>query len=85
MTPYIITEDIMSQFEKLIQRIMSLSKDLRFEELSKVLEDCGYTMKMPGGGSSHAVFRKKGRRPITVPRRNPIKRVYVELVREVIE
>lgn len=32
----------MSKWEKLIQRILSLSKDLRFDELRKVLESCGY-------------------------------------------
>ena len=34
----------MSKWEKLIQRILSLSKDLRFDELRKVLESCGYQM-----------------------------------------
>ena len=37
----------MSKWEKLIQRILSLSKDLRFDELRKVLESCGYQMFAP--------------------------------------
>lgn len=49
----------MSQFDKLIQRIQSLDKNLRFEELRKVLERYGYEMSGPSGGSSHKSFRKK--------------------------
>lgn len=75
----------MSQWDKLLQRIVSLEKDLRFDELRKVLEYYGYSIKMPKGGSSHATFRKPFCNPITIPMKNPIKRVYVELVKEVIE
>lgn len=42
-------------------------------------------MHAPRGGSSHYTFRKQGCRPITVPKHEPIKRVYVELVRNVVE
>ena len=75
----------MSQWEKLLQRISTLSKDLRFDELRKILESYGYTMTAPKGGSSHATFRKPGYSPITIPRHEPIKKVYVEMVRAVIE
>ncbi|MCM1307369.1 MAG: type II toxin-antitoxin system HicA family toxin [Butyrivibrio sp.] len=63
----------------------SLSKDLRFDELRKVLESYGYTMHSPKSGSSHCTFRKTGCPPITVPKHEPIKKVYVELVKQVIE
>lgn len=75
----------MSSWDKLLARIRSLDKDLRFDELRKVLEEYGYTMKMPRGGSSHATFRKAGCAPITIPRHEPIKKVYVEMVRTVVE
>ena len=75
----------MSQWDKLIERIVSLSKDMRFDELRKVLESYGYRMNTPKGGSSHYTFRKHGCQPITIPKHEPIKRVYVELVREVVE
>ena len=64
---------------------MNLSKDMRFDELRKVLESCGYSMTAPKGGSSHYTFRKPGCMPITIPKHEPIKKVYVELVRNVIE
>ena len=75
----------MSKWDKLLMRICSLSRDLRFEELRKVLENYGYQMYAPRGGSSHYTFRKKGAPPITVPKHEPIKRVYVEMVKNIVE
>ena len=75
----------MSKWDKLILKISLLSKDLRFSELRKVLESYGYVMNSPKGGSSHYTFRKKGCMPITIPKHEPIKRVYVEMVRLIIE
>ena len=75
----------MSQFDKLLQRIRNLDKGMRFDELRKILEYYGYTMSGPSGGSSHKTFRKPGAMPITIPQHEPIKRAYVELVREVVE
>ncbi|MBR5732308.1 MAG: type II toxin-antitoxin system HicA family toxin [Lachnospiraceae bacterium] len=75
----------MSQFDKLLERIRTLDKNMRFEELRKVLEHFGYEMRGPSKGSSHMTFRKPGSVPITIPRHNKIDRVYVEMVREVVE
>ena len=75
----------MSKFDKLLERITSLSKDMRFDELRKVLENYGYTMHSPKGGSTHYTFRKPGKMPITIPKHEPIKKVYVQMVKEVIE
>lgn len=75
----------MSQFGKLLQRIRSLDKGMRFDELKRVLEHYGYTMSGPAGGSSHKTFRKAGCYPITIPQHEPIKKVYVEMVRDVVE
>lgn len=75
----------MSRWDKLLSRICSLSKDLRFDELRKVLESYGYIMHEPRGGSSHCTFRKAGCQPITIPRHEPIKRVYVEMVKQIVE
>ncbi len=76
---------MMSRFDKLLQRICSLDKDMRFDELRRILENYGYTMKQPHSGSSHYTFRKSGREPITIPRHEPIKKVYVQMVKEIIE
>lgn len=75
----------MSQWDKLLKRICSLAKDVRFDELRKVLESYGYVMKSPKSGSSHYTFRRQGCQPITIPKHEPIKKVYVEMVREIVE
>ena len=75
----------MSKWDKLIARICNLSKDLRFDELRKVMESYGYEMNAPRGGSSHYTFRKPGCMPITIPKHEPIKKVYVEMVRQIVE
>ena len=77
--------NIVSSWDKLINRILSLDKNLRFDELRKVLEEYGYTMIAPRSGSSHYTFRKPGCSPITIPKHEPIKKVYVEMVRNVVE
>lgn len=75
----------MSQWDKLLDRVRRLSRDLRFEELKKILESYGYVMSAPKGGSSHYTFRRIGYSPITIPKNKPIKKVYIEMVREVVE
>ena len=74
----------MSKWDKLLARICGLSRDLRFVELRKVLESYGYEMRQPNG-SSHCTFRKPGCAPITIPMHEPIKKVYVMMVKEVVE
>ena len=72
----------MGKLEKLIEKIMMLDKNLRFDEVAKVLIRFGYIQNQPGGGSSHYTFRKEGKIPITIPKGNHIIKVYVELVRD---
>ena len=71
----------MSQWNKLIDEILKMNKNLRFADLAKVLKKIGYTQSQPKGGSSHYTFRKAGKLPITIPKSSPINRAYIELVR----
>ena len=64
----------MSKWDKLLEKIGSLSKDMRFDELRKVLESYGYRMSQSKSGSSHCTFRKEGCRPVTIPKHEPIKK-----------
>ena len=75
----------MSKWDKLFERICSCPCDMRFDELKKALEKLGYSMSSPHGGSSHFTFRKSGRMPITIPKHEPIKKTYVQLVKNIIE
>ena len=75
----------MSQWDKLLNKIKLLDKDMRFAELSKVLQSYGYTVSQPKSGSSHYTFRKAGYNPITIPNHEPKKVVYVKKVKEIVE
>lgn len=74
----------MSQRDKLIAEIKNLNRNLRFNELSKILTSIGYIAGSPKSGTSHVTFRKPNNRPITVPKENPINVAYIELIREAI-
>ena len=73
----------MSSWEKLLSRLLSLDGDLRFEELKKILEKYGYHLDSING--SHHTCRKEGRPPITIPKHKPIKKVYIRLIRDLVE
>lgn len=75
----------MSQWDKLLARIYSLDKNMRFDEVRRILERYGYEMGAPASGSSHYTFRKQGCVPITVPKHEPIKKCYIKLIRDAIE
>ena len=75
----------MSRWLKLLERVCSLSNEIRFEELKKILESYGYVMKGTSSGSSHFTFRKPGCAPITIPKHEPIKKTYIIMVKEIIE
>lgn len=74
----------MSQWDKLIDDILGLNPNLRFEQLYKALIKVGYSASQPRNGSSHYTFRKKECMPITLPRQSPMNRAYIELVAEVV-
>ena len=75
----------MGQWEKLLNKIKSLDKDMRFAELKRILQSYGYKMTQPRHGSSHCTFRKTGCNPITIPKHEPIKVVYVKMVKKIVE
>ena len=74
----------MSQWDKLIEEILRLNKNLRFGELAKALIGIGYAQNQPKGGSSHYTFRKAGKTPVTIPKAAAMNKAYVELVRNAI-
>ena len=75
----------MSKFDKLIHKIKSLDNNMRFDEIRKILEMYGYTMSSSRSGSSHRTFRKENSMPITIPIHEQIKRVYIVMLKELIE
>ena len=75
----------MSKWEKLLNRLLNLSSEMRFKELEKILISYGYEKHAPRSGSSHYTFRKPGCNPITIPMHEPVKKVYIKLVKEALE
>ena len=75
----------MTKLDKLINKILTVPKDMRFDEVKKVLINYGYKMEQPKGGSSHYIFRKAGCETITIPKHDSVKWVYVKMVKEVVE
>ncbi len=75
----------MSQWDKLIKRLYTIPDDMRFEELKKILIRYGYTDNNPRGGNRHHTFRKPGCAPLTIPAHIPIKKIYVRMVKDIVE
>ena len=74
----------MSKWDKLIDELLKVNKNLRFDDLVKILTKIGYVKSQPKGGSSHTVFRKKGKTPIALPKATPMNKAYIEMVREAV-
>ncbi len=60
----------MSKLEKLLQKIKNNPKQVRFDELDKILTRSGFTRRQPRSGSSHYYYTK-GSLQISIPYRQP--------------
>lgn len=75
----------MSQLEKLLQKIKNNPKQVRFEELDKILTRSGFLKRQPRRGSSHYTY-SRGPIHITVPYKQPhVGEEYVKLVIKALE
>ena len=73
----------MSKKDKLIEHIRNNPKNVRFEDLRKILESIGYTAINNGG--SHYVFTKENSIPLTIPYKRPVKVIYVKHVIKILD
>lgn len=73
----------MSKKDKLIDAIKNNPKNVKFEDLKKILEKLGYVSINRGG--SHYVFTKKDSISLTIPYKRPVKVIYVKQVINIIE
>ncbi|HWQ73217.1 MAG TPA: hypothetical protein VN370_12960, partial [Desulfitobacteriaceae bacterium] len=81
----LIEVNLLSKLKKLLQRIKKNPKQVRFEELDKILLHYGFNRRQPSRGSSHYSYFK-GTKLITIPFRQPhIKSIYVEQAIELLE
>ena len=65
----------MSKRDKLLKAMKNNPKDVRFEDLKKLLISYGYEAHNTGG--SHWVFRKDSCQDEVVPYKKPVKAYYV--------
>ncbi|MFZ3132498.1 MAG: toxin HicA [Desulfosporosinus sp.] len=69
----------LSKLKKLLEKIKNNPRQVRFEELDKILLHYGFSKRQPSGGSSHYTY-KLGESRLTVPFKKPhIGEAYVEL------
>lgn len=62
-----------------------MDHDIHFEDIVKVMKEYGYEIKQPKGGSSRCSFVKPGCSRVVIPRHKSIKKVYVKMIKKVIE
>jgi predicted RNA binding protein YcfA (HicA-like mRNA interferase family) len=72
-----------SKKKRLLQRLLNKPKDLRYAELARILEDCGFVLDHSTG--SHAIFTKPGHRSLTIPQKTPVKSYLIDQVLAAIE
>lgn len=64
----------MTKLDKLFAEIVSNPKDVKFEDLDKVLKYFGFERRNPKGGSSHYTYFHSSLPDIlTIPKNRPIK------------
>ena len=64
--------------EKLVLKLKTQINNIRFEELSKILEKCGYVLVRQKG--SHCFFENDEGKGFTIPKTSPVKTFYVKIV-----
>jgi hypothetical protein len=75
---------VMSQIDKLIKSVKNNPKDVRFEDLRKILLYYKFVERQPRGGSSHYYYSKDNI-AISVPKKHPVNQIYVKQVIELLE
>jgi len=75
----------LGKLKKLLQKIKNNPREVRFDELDKILTRSGFTRRQPGSGSSHYIYTKGAAR-LVLPYHQPhIKTVYVERAIKILE
>lgn len=74
----------MARKEKLLERLRNNPTNVRFEDLDKLLRWYGFESRSPRRGS-HYFYKRKGCRPISIPRDRRVKSVYVRRALALIE
>ncbi len=75
----------MTKKEKLLSKIKNNPKNIRFEEIDKILLDLGFERFQPSKGSSHYTYILEKHR-LTIPYKKPfVKVIYIKKAIEIID
>lgn len=74
----------MSKKDKSLQKIRNNPTNVKFETLQSLLRYFGFKERVPRGGSSHHTFTY-GECVITIPKKKPVKSIYVKKVLSILE
>jgi predicted RNA binding protein YcfA (HicA-like mRNA interferase family) len=69
---------------RLFERVVATKNNCDFGDLRALLECLGFSVRQPGRGGSHYIFKLETV-TITVPKAKPVKRRYVESILELID
>ncbi len=69
----------MTELSKIYSQIVLNPKDVKFEDLDKLLKQFGFKCRQPGKGSSHYIYHHPGLPDLlSIPKARPIKAIYVK-------
>lgn len=74
----------MSKKDKLLQKIRNNPTNVKFETIQSLLLYFGFSERVSRGGSSHHTFTY-GEYIITVPKKKPVKSIYVKKALSILE
>ena len=74
----------MSKKEKMLQSIRNNPRNVRFEAIQSILLSYGFSETQPSGGSSHYTYHR-GIYRITIPKDNPVNKIYIKKAIEIID
>jgi hypothetical protein len=70
---------------KIVKKILQNKKNVRFNDIDKLLKEFNYTVNQSNAGTSHYVYRKKEHNPITIPYKRPfIKECYIKEIIDIL-
>jgi len=68
----------MSKLSKLYNKVVRNPKDVDFEELDRILRECGFKCRQPRKGSSHYIYYHPELPDLlSIPKARPVKAIYV--------
>ncbi|MFH1825040.1 MAG: type II toxin-antitoxin system HicA family toxin [Candidatus Firestonebacteria bacterium] len=56
----------MANIDKIVKKMLQRPAEMPFNEIKRILEYFGFTLRTTGSGSSHLIYERENSRPITI-------------------